>query len=295
MPPSNPPTYAHVAFLRLPGFAQRSVTEQAAAKEAAEAAVREALADVAAEDRAVLEVDDGLAVVLFGEAERALDVARGLATRAGATPLLVGLNYGPLALTSQGPGARVFGDGIAAAAAAARFTEPGRLLVTEDFATALRATAVERAGELVRAGDFTDTRVRQHTFYAHDAERGAQRRRRLALRTGAIVVAILLAGVVGRDIYQPLKLSRPAVLTFDVKPRGEVFIDGIARAKVPSTAAVEVPPGKRRIVIRSPGAAAFEATYDLRPGEKVTITHTFTPRPVQKPGFLDNLKRRFGS
>jgi len=292
------PTYANVLFLRVPRFTGLPVAQQAAAKERLEARARKAIAPLAETDRVVLDAEDGLAVVVFGEPERALDVAQAVG-RAGpdTEPLLAGLNYGPLAITSRASDARVVGDGLAAAAAAARFAPEGQLLVTQDFATALEATSPDRARELVTAGNFTDTRVRQHTFFGHDAQRGLIARRRARLRTAGTVVLILLLGVIGRDIYQPLMQSRPAVVTLDVKPRGEVFVDGVSQGKIPPLTRLEVAPGKRRIVIRSPGVAPYEVTRDLKPAEKVTITHTF-PRPPAPKGGSDlwkDLKRKFGS
>jgi hypothetical protein len=72
------PTYANVVFLRLPGFAALPVVEQAGAKERLEARARRAIAPLAADERIVLDADDGLALVVFGEPERALDVAHGV-------------------------------------------------------------------------------------------------------------------------------------------------------------------------------------------------------------------------
>lgn len=289
------PSYANVLFLRVPRFPGLGVVEQAAAKERVEARVRKALGALPESERVVLDAEDGVALVVFGEPERALDLAHAVGLQAEGEPLLAGLNYGPLAITSRGPDARLVGDGLAAAAAAARFAPPGQLLVTQDYATALEATAPERARELVTAGNFTDTRVRQHTFYGHEPQRGVVARRRVHLRTAGIVVAILLAGVVGRDIYQPLRQARPALVTLDVKPRGEVFVDGAPVGRIPPLTQLEVAPGKHRIVIRNAGSTPYDVTREFKPGEKVAITHTFTRAPARQPDFWKDLKRRFGS
>ena len=288
------PTYANVLFLRLPGFASLSVAQQAAAKEKLEARVRQSIAALPPAERVVLDADDGLAIVVFGDQERALDLAHSVAARPGVAPLLAGVSYGPLATTSRDAEGRVVGDGLAAAAAAARYAPPGELRVTQDFATALEATAPERARELVTAGDFTDTRVRRHTFFTHQPQRGRQARRRAHLRTASIVLLILLAGLVGRELHQRER-SRPAVVVLDVKPRGEVFVDGVSRGRVPPLTQVEVAPGKRRIVIRAAGSPPYDVTREFSPGEKATIRHTFQ-RPVpKKDDFWNDLKRRFGN
>ena len=92
------PVYANVAFLRIPEFDARSVTEQASLKDRLEGRVKAVLGPIAAGDRVVLDADDGVALVLFGDSARALRIAQSL--RGEEAFLQVGLNYGPLALTS---------------------------------------------------------------------------------------------------------------------------------------------------------------------------------------------------
>ena len=184
------PVYANVAFLTIPEFETLPVSEQAVLKDRAEARVKAALAGVPASERVVLDANDGLALVIFGDSARALDVAQAL--RGDDPRLNVGLNYGPLALTSRGNDARVFGDGLTAAAAAARFATPQKLLATQDFLRALEAAAPQRAADLTNAGEFTDTRIRQHSLFTPDPARALRRRRRAILTAASGVAAILL-------------------------------------------------------------------------------------------------------
>ena len=230
----------------------------------------------------------------FGELARALDLALAVHAAPKEAPLQVGLNYGPLALTSASSDGRVFGDGLSGAATAARFARPESILVTEGFNRALEASAPDRATELVHAGEFTDSRVRMHEFFAPDPERRALRRRRLALFAVGGSIVILQLGVLGRDIYQPLFQSRPAVLTFAVKPRGEVFVDGIARGRIPPLTELQVAPGRRQLTIRNGNVKPLELQLDLKPGERRTIAHTFPrPAPPPKPDFWRDLKKKF--
>jgi hypothetical protein len=289
------PVHASVAFFRIPGFSQLPAAEQASRKERLEARVRAGLAQVPAEDRLVLDGEDGFAVVLFDEPPRALDVATQLQSGAGRDDLLAGLGHGPLALTSPGTEARVFGDAIASAASAAHYATPGRMLVTEGFARALRAAAPERAEELAHAGEFTDTDVRVHSFFTPDSGRRAMRRRKLTVLALGGGVLILLAGVVGRDIYQPLFRTRPAIVVLNVKPRGEVFVDGNSMGKIPPLTQLQLAPGRHQLSIRNPGARAYEANLDLEPGQHLTLTHTFPPPAAPKPDMWRDLRRRFGS
>jgi len=295
MPPAANPVFANVAVLRIANFDSRSVSDQAARKEKLERAAREALGAIAKDERVVLDSDDGLAVVVFGDPARALRLAEAVCKPEEAQG---GVNHGPLALTSRGSDARVFGDGLAAAFAAARFATPGQVLVTREFAQVLGRRNPERAAELVSAGDFTDTRVRQHTFYTRDARRGAMHRRRMAAYAIGGALAILLLGVGAREAKVRLIPPPPAVVTFNVKPRGEVVVDGMLRGRIPALKELEVPPGKHLLQITHPGAPVFEVTLELKPAERRTVTHTFvvTPRkPAEPPktDFWKELKKKF--
>ncbi|MEP7261597.1 MAG: PEGA domain-containing protein [Usitatibacter sp.] len=291
--PAPRPVHASVAYLRIGQFEVLTVAEQAARKQRLEEGARRVLATVPESERIVLDAEDGLAVVLFGETSRAMDVTLSLHRDAG-EGAQAGLNFGPLALSSQANDARVFGDGLAQAAAAARFAEGNKLLATESFTRALQGSAPDRAVELVAAGEFTDTRVRMHAFYSPDAKRrGARRRRMLTFAVGGAAL-ILLLGVAARSIYQPMMQLRQAIVILDVKPRGEVFVDGNSVGRIPPLTQIEVAPGKHRITIRSAGVRPYETTLELAPGQRFTITHVF-PLPAQKPDFWRDLRRRFGS
>lgn len=294
--PEAGPVHASVAFLRIPRFATRGVAEQAALKQELEASVHAAVAPYAEADRAVLDAEDGVAVVMFGDPARALDAMEGLHGRTGAV-LQIGVNYGPLALTERGTDARVFGDGLGAAAAAARFASAERVLVTEDFSRALALRDPERAAGLAPAGDFTDTRVRLHSLYAPDPARRWAYRRRMVAYGVAGVIAILSLGFAGRAVRQAMVPVEPAVVTLAVKPRGEVFVDGATRGRTPPLTQVEVPPGRHVFLIRHPGYAPVQRTYDLKAGERVTLSHTFVAARQTEPpksDFWRDLRRQFG-
>lgn len=301
MPAAANPVFANVAVLRIPGFDTRGVGEQAALKENLERVTREALSGLTVGERVVLDTDDGLAVVVFGDPARALRLAQLVSAESSGAGVQAGVNHGPLALTSRGQDARVFGDGLAAAFAAARFATPGKVLVTRDFAQMLGRRNPERAAELTDAGEFTDTRVRQHTFYTPDPKRGAIHRRHLWMYGIGGVLAILLLGLGAREAKIRLTPPPPAVITFQVKPRGEVIVDGMVRGRVPALTELELPHGKHIVRIQNAPAPPFEMVLDLKPGERRTITHTFVmPRPKPqpppeppKPDFWRDLKKKF--
>ncbi len=289
------PVFANVACLRLPRFGERPVAQQAALKEALEARVREAVAPLPAGERIVLDAADGVAVVLFGAPARALDLARALAVAGGEDAPRAGLDHGPLAVTGRDPAATVFGDGVAAAAAAARFAEPGHLLVTASFARALEATHPDRAAELAPAGEYTDTRVRLHAFYALDPKRLAARRSRLSAYALAGILGILLLGVGGREAIRRFFPPAPAVISLDVKPRGEVLVDGRLRGTTPPLTTLEVPDGRHQVLVRHGTYPPLDLVVVLEPGEKMAITHTFAGErsPARPEGFWRGLRRRF--
>ena len=306
-PQSASPVYASVAYVRIPGFEGLPVAEQVANKERLMGRAQEALASVDSADRAVLDADDGLAIVLFAEPARALALSESMHQQDAFEPLQVGLNFGPLALTAADDAdARVLGDGLGAAAAAARFAEPDRLLVTEGFARALRMSDPARAADLAKAGDFTDTRVRQHVLYAPDPNRSILRRRRFALYAVGGVAAMLLLGVIARGIYQPILRSRPGTVALEVKPRGEVYVDGVYHGRVPPLTEVQLPPGPHRVQLRNPGSLTHTMSIEVKPGERMTVSHTFVrvpepPRrpsqqqPQPQPDFWRDLRRKFGA
>ncbi len=288
------PVHANVAYLRIPRFPALGVAAQAAAKAALESRVRAVVAREPEDGFVVLDAEDGLAVVLYGTAPHALDRTEELVREAG-QGVQAGLNHGPLALAGTGDGARVIGDGLGSAAAASRFAAPGKLLATRDFARALEVDDPSRAPELAPAGEFTDTRVRLHALYAPDRPGAAARARRAFLHAAGGVVAILLLGVAARLTQAWLFPPPPAVIALAVKPRGEVFVDGVSRGRTPPLKSVEIPAGKHVISLRHPGFAPVDLQLDLKAGERMTVSHTFTAaRTEQKGGFWRELRRRFG-
>lgn len=291
--------HASVAYLRIPHFEDLPVAEQVAHKERLFSRTADALARIAPQDRAVLEADDGLALVLLGEPADALDACERIHAHDTFDPVQVGMSHGPVALASGGGEAHVVGDSLAGAYAAARFAEPDRLLVTDGFARALRITAPARGADLARAGDFTDTRVRQHVLYAPDPGRGIVRQRRFALYAIGGVAAILLLGVIGRGIYQPIMRSRPGVLVLDVRPRGDIYVDGVFHGRTPPLTELSLPPGPHRVQIRAPGFAQHNMLVDVKPAERQTLAHAFSRSaaepPRQKTDWWRDLKRKFGA
>src|SRR5258708_779287 len=113
-----------------------------------------------------------------------------------------------------------------------RIPQFAALSVTEQAATKERLESRARsaiaplAPDRATVGDFTDTRVRLHSFYTPDASLGSRHRRRLLAYGVGGVAAILLLGVAAREAGKRLFPPLPAVVRFNVRPRGEIFVDG---------------------------------------------------------------------
>lgn len=290
------PVFANIAFLRIARFDARPVVEQASLKDRLEARVRAALAGIPASDRIVLDAADGIALVLFGEPAHALDIAQSVRAGAGEEPLKVGLNHGPIAVTARDAGGMVFGDGLTAAATAAGFATGERVIVTAPFARMLEATRPDRAAELAPAGEFTDARVRLHAFYTPEPQRRVARRNRFTAYALAGILGILLLGVAGREVNRRFFPPRPAVVEFDVKPRGEVYVDGVRHGRTPPLTEIELPAGRHVIQIRGGSQPPLNLTVSLEPGERMSVTHAFTgERRAEKPGSIwRDLRRGLG-
>lgn len=290
------PVFANIAFMRVARFDERPVAEQARLKDGLEERVRGAIAGIPAAERIVLDAADGMALVLFGEPVRALDIAQGLRAAGGEEPLKVGVNHGPIAVTARDSGAMVFGDGIGAAAVASGFATAGQVLVTAPFAKMVEATRPDRAAELAPAGEFTDARVRLHSFYTPEPQRLVTRRNRFAAYALAGILGILLLGVAGRVVSRHYFPPRPAVIEFAVKPRGDVVIDGYSHGRSPPLREVELAPGKHHVQVRSGTYPPLDIKLNLESGERMTITHTFAgEREDRSPGGLwRDLRRSLG-
>jgi class 3 adenylate cyclase len=67
----------------------------------------------------------------------------------------------------------------------------------------------------------------------------------------------------------------PALLQFAISPWGDVFVDGKRQGASPPLMNLSVAPGKHTIEIKNTTFRAYSQTVDLKPGEKLRITHKF--------------------
>jgi|SRR5262245_11365929 len=274
---------ANAVFLSLVDFSKRPVAEQAELNERLEALVAAAIAPLDPANRIVLDTADGLAVVVPGPPDSALDLAARVLRKAHGLPVRVGINHGPVRLA---PGPRndpkLVGDGLVAGAAVASFAKPGQLLVSRSFRDALAAIDPPRASGLREAGTFTDAQVRAHELFAPD-RRARSARRRLVVVASLAVAGILGSGIAVRVVRRVRRARQPAVVELAITPWGEITIDGERKGKTPPLRRLEVTPGRHMLEVRSGSNAPVTLDIDLAPGERITVRHEFPPPRAETP------------
>lgn len=290
--PSSLPTLASLVFARITEFARRPVAEQARLRAQLESALAVSLAAMPVANRIILDAPDGIAVAVLRDPAGALDVAeRCLTATAAGVPVAIAINHGAIRLASDGGDQQgLIGDAIGAAAAIAHFAGAGRLFVSRTFRDALAESDPGRAACLKPAGVFTDANVRTHELLTPVP--GARLRRR---RTFAAVGVTLVFGtgaalvVFQQDLRLEFHAGKPARLAFDIRPHGDVFVDGIFRGPSPPLDTLRLAPGTHQIEIRRKNHPSFSTSVDLEAGRSATIGHSF--EPADKPGRLDRLRQ----
>jgi hypothetical protein len=275
------PVPASVLFLRLRAFHEQPVAEQARRREQLLKAARQAVAPWKDDQRVVLDAPDGLAIVGRGDPALALQAAAHAAAACRDANVAIGLHYGPVKAEADAvAGARMAGEGLETAAAVAAFASDHPLLASLPFREALAARWPQRAKALRPAGEFVDDRLRSQTLYAFEP---AAARRRALWRTllGIAGVAIVLgAGYAGRAKRLEMEAAqRPAIITLDVHPQGEVYLDGELKGTTPPLARLSIPAGPHSIELRSGRLKPVTMEVQLQPGEELQLKHTFVAPP----------------
>ena len=271
--------HASVAFLHLPGFAQHPVAEQARLKTRLEELVGGALDALGADERIVLEADQGFAVVVLANPRGALRFAW-RAARAADVAMAIGLAHGPVRAT-QGPPAMVFGDAITSSEAVARAAKAGRISASADFRDALARTSPSIARLLAKSGAAVDTNDRAHVVFDADRVACERRRNRFWGIVGGVAVAILVSGAALRmtgsapPAVAPIVVSKPGTVTFDVKPDAEIWVNGTLKGRTPPLKSIQLPAGRHTLELRSGSAKPLVSEIALAEGEKLAVQHSF--------------------
>jgi outer membrane biosynthesis protein TonB len=170
-----------VVFLDIVEYSKKPVAEQIHIKERLNGLLTEALANVAPNDRIILDTGDGAALSFLGDPEDALFVS--LALRDGfSTPQLqgpdmkmrIGINLGPVKLVKDINGQpNIIGDGINVAQRVMSFAEPGQILVSRSYYEVASCLSEGYVQLFHYEGSRTDKHVREHEVYAIEASPGA--------------------------------------------------------------------------------------------------------------------------
>lgn len=172
---SNKTIICSVLFLDIVEYSKKSVTGQISLKDRFNTYLSEAIHDVPANDRIILDTGDGAAVNFLGDVESALTAALRLRASLLAEdaevdpPLLVriGVNLGPVRLVRDINGQpNIVGDGINVAQRIMAFAEPSQILVSRSYFDAVSRLSAEYTGMFHYQGSRTDKHVREHEIYA---------------------------------------------------------------------------------------------------------------------------------
>lgn len=172
---ANRTLIATVVFIDIVGYSRYAVSEQMQVKTRFNEIIGDALAEVAQNERVLLDTGDGAALCFLGDPEHGLFVANAVrdATRhATGTPALalrMGINLGPVKLIKDINGQpNVIGDAINAAQRIMSFADPQQILVSRSFYELVSCLKPEYGLLFHYLGIRQDKHVREHELYAID-------------------------------------------------------------------------------------------------------------------------------
>jgi len=174
---SNRTLICSVVFLDIIGYSKKPVSEQIQLKERLNALLTEALANVAPNDRIILDTGDGAALSFIGDPEDALFVSLTLRDAlSGPQPagpemkMRLGINLGPVKLVKDINGQpNIIGDGINVAQRVMSFSQPGQVLVSRSYYEVVSCLSEQYVKLFHYEGSRTDKHVREHEVYAVDS------------------------------------------------------------------------------------------------------------------------------
>ena len=301
--PRSTAAYASAAYLRIDGFAQQAVGEQAKLKARLEEVLDGALSSLEVHERIVLDAPDGAAVVVLANPRGALRLAWTIGS-GRELRLAVGLAHGAVRVAPGAPAA-IYGDALAAADAVSRSTSPGSVSASREFRDALAESAPGLARRFSRAVSALDAQDRAIQAYHADRESCERSGRRFFAIAGGVAAAIVALGVAARfgadppakvpvaiaakpaapkpAAPEPIVRARPATITFDIRPEGEIYVNGALKGKSPPLAKIQLPAGKHQLEIRSGKHKPLATELMVAEGEEVVVRHSFVSAQPAKP------------
>jgi hypothetical protein len=280
-------SHASVVFLKVHDFTQQVIAEQARLEARLREIVQNALSALRDDQRIVLDAPGGIAVVVLANPEGALHFAwRAAAERD--LDFSVGLAHGPVRI-APGPLHVVYGDALLTAEAVARATEGGNVSAAREFRDAIARANPGMRRLLTRIGSAVDAHDRAHEMFR--ADRGSvDSRQRTFYAIAGVMAAIVLAIGIGIRANRPpppppppAPEPTPGALTFDIKPEGEVYIDGVLKGMSPPLKRIQLPPGKHVVEVRSGTMKPMSVDLAVGSGEEFAVQHTFVAPPPPPP------------
>jgi class 3 adenylate cyclase len=169
---TNRTSVCAVLFVDIVEYSKKPVSEQLQTKERFNVHIAEAIADVAPDERIILDTGDGVAISFLGDPEDALFVAINLVQRlesdAGEerTAVRAGINLGPVRLVRDiNSQPNIIGDGINVAQRVMSFAQPTQVLVSRSYYDVVTRISEDYARMFAYQGSRTDKHVREHELY----------------------------------------------------------------------------------------------------------------------------------
>lgn len=297
------PLVASVLSLRMRGI-DDDADKRASRREQLVATARKALAGWSEDRRVVLEAPDGLAFVGDVPPSVALQAA-GIVARDGAEASVgIGLHHGAVQVVEEGGSARIRGEALDTASALAGVTATHPIVASQSFRDRVAAWAPRAVEDLRPAGEMIDEQLRRHPIFVFDAGAARDRWMRRNVLAASGIVLLVGAGVGGRIARNRYEAARrPAIIHLDIKPAGEIYIDGQLQGTTPPMLDLSLKAGPHSIEVRSGRFPPLRLDVQLQPGEELQLKHSFVApaapqrraRPKEKePGSLmDQLKDRW--
>ncbi|HUJ86885.1 MAG TPA: hypothetical protein VLX30_08550 [Burkholderiales bacterium] len=156
-----------VVFLDIAEYSKKPVAEQLQLKQSFNGILANALDQVPVRDRIILDTGDGASIAFLGDPEDALFSAMSIRDSAGALPVRLGVNLGPVRLLKDLNGQmNIIGDGINVAQRVMGFARPGQLLVSRSFYEVVSRLSRDYEKLFFHEGSRTDKHVRAHEVYS---------------------------------------------------------------------------------------------------------------------------------
>ena len=162
-----------VVFLDIAQYTRRPVAQQMKLKEQLAHCVEQAIANVAADDRIIVDTGDGAALCFLSDPEdalfAALSVRASLLENSACAPYMlvrIGINLGPTKVVRNLSGhLNPLGDGINKAQRVMSFAKPNQILVSRSYYDVIACLSEEYAQLFHYLGIHKDKHVREYPLY----------------------------------------------------------------------------------------------------------------------------------